>query len=460
MPRTTTQPKDNFTPQKGFPPNAREAALEALNRLERTGAYPKIILDSRLEDSGMPERDRRFSREAVRGTLVWRARLDWVISRLLEPPFETLPVAIRNILRLGVYQILFLDHVPAYAAVSEAVRQARRHGHAGTAGLVNAILRRVAGLNPAELEPSCDGNPAEHIACLWSHPLWLVKRWIARYGSDETESLCRANNRVPPVVLRHNRTRGSLQKTLEMLHEAGVRVRSHPLQEGFLVVEEGGFPFGSPLFADGWVTVQDVSAGLAVCLLDPQPGESVIDLCAAPGGKSGFISERMGNKGRLVAMDRSAGRLGRLRENIKRLGLRNVEVGVSDALRSPHSGVFDRVLVDVPCSNIGVLSRKPDVRWRRTESDLSRLGETQFRLLEKGAAHVSPDGVLVYSTCSTEPEENDNVVTRFLETHPEFETESSIAGLDPVGSDGALRTFPHLHDCDGSFAFRARRLRD
>ncbi len=154
MPQTMTPPRDNLTPPKGFPLNAREAALEALNRLERTGAYPKIVLDSRLENSGMSERDRRLSREAVRGTLVWRARLDWVISRLLERPFETLPVATRNILRLGVYQILFLDHIPAYAAVSESVRQARRHGHAGTAGLVNAILRRVAGLNPADLAPS------------------------------------------------------------------------------------------------------------------------------------------------------------------------------------------------------------------------------------------------------------------------------------------------------------------
>ena len=460
MPQTKTLPKDNLPPQKGFLLNAREAALEALNRLETTGAYPKIVLDSRLANSTMSERDRRLSREAVRGTLVWRARLDWVLSRVLERPFETLPVAIRNILRLGVYQILFLDHIPVYAAVSESVRQARRHGHAGTAGLVNATLRGVAGLNPADLVPSCDGDPAEHIACLWSHPLWLVKRWVERFGVDETKSLCRANNRVPPVVLRHNRTRGSLQKLLEGLHEAGVRVRSHPLKEGFLVVEEGGFPFGSAVFTDGWVTVQDVSAGLAVCLLDPQPGESVIDLCAAPGGKSGFISERMCGRGRLVALDRNAGRLGRLRENIKRLGLRNVEVHVSDALQAPPCGVFDRVLVDVPCSSIGVLSRKPDVRWRRTESDLSRLGETQFRLLEKGAAHVRPDGVLVYSTCSTEPEENDNVVTRFLETHPEFETESSISGVDLVGSDGALRTFPHRHDCDGSFAVRARRKRD
>lgn len=450
--------------------DAREVALETLIRLETTGAYPKVFLNARLGASAMSDADRDLTRELVRGTIIWRSRIDHVLSWTLNRPLENLTVAIRNILRLGVYQILFLNHVPAYAAVSESVRLAKQYGHAGTAGLVNALLRRISSLRPDRLIPNTGAEPADRIAALWSHPAWMVRRWVDRLGAQDAESLCRANNRIPPVILRHNRTKGPIQALLDRLHAEGVRVRSHPLQEEFLVVEEGRGLFKTATFQGGWVTAQDVSAGLAVCLLDPQPGETVLDLCAAPGGKTGFIAERMGDRGRVVALDRHAGRLRRLTESIRRLGLRSVEAHVADALTANPDGGFDRVLVDAPCSGLGVLARRPDVRWRRQETDLQELAKLQAQLLARGAASVRPGGIVVYSTCSTELEENENVAEMFLTAHPEFEVdpardhfgESCSAGVPPAIAEATgryVQTWPHHHDCDGAFAARFQRHR-
>jgi 16S rRNA (cytosine967-C5)-methyltransferase len=391
----------------------------------------------------------------VRGTVVWRGRIDFTLSRLLTRPLEDLPISIRNTLRLGAYQLLFLDQIPAYAAVSESVRLARRHGHEGTAKLVNAVLRRVADREADVADEAMD--PVDRIARLGSHPAWMVRRWMDRLGLQETEALCRADNRVPPVILRHNRLKGSLQDLLDRLR--GVRVRPHPLQEGFLVVEEGGGLFRTPAFLEGWATVQDVSAGLAVCLLDPRPGETVLDLCAAPGGKTGFIAEKMGDRGRVVALDRHAGRLRQLTENLQRLGLRCVETAISDDATPLPEWAFDRVLVDAPCSGLGVLARRPDVRWRRAASELREFARVQLELLSRGASAVRPGGLLVYSTCTTEPEENEGVVEAFLAARPDFEVEPARDCVGPGAADLYLQTWPHRHDCDGAFAARLRRAR-
>ncbi len=462
--------------------DAREIALESLVRLETTGAYPKEFLNARLGASALTDADRNLARELVRGAVVWQGRIDHTLSRLLTRPLEGLPPPIRNILRIGAYQILFLEHIPAYAAVSESVRLARQHGHAGTAGLVNAVLRRVADRSEAYSLRSADVvagemDPVDRLAILWSHPAWMVRRWVDRLGPQETESLCRANNRIPPVILRHNGLKGPLQTLLDRLRAEGVRVRPHPLQEGFLVVEEGWGLFRTPLFQEGWATVQDVSAGLAVHLLDPRPDETVLDLCAAPGGKTGFIAERMGDRGRVVALDRHAGRLRRLTENVRRLGLRSVETAALDASTfdagddlSIRCGAFDRALVDAPCSGLGVLARRPDIRWRRGPSDLRELAQAQLQLLSRGAASVRRGGVLVYSTCTTEPEENEGVVEAFLAAHPEFEVEPARDCLDENRSAGVspaiaavanlyVQTWSHRHDCDGAFAARLRRVR-
>lgn len=444
--------------------NPREIALEALVRLETTGAYPKELLNARLGASPLTDADRNLARELVRGAVIWQGRIDHALSRLLTRPLKDLPPPIRNILRIGAYQLLFLDHVPAYAAVSESVRLARQRGHAGTAGLVNAVLRRLADRPDVDVPGEMD--PVDRLALLWSHPAWMVRRWVDRLGLQETESLCRANNRTPPVVLRHNSLKGPLQTLLDRLCAEGVRVRPHPLREEFLVVEEGWGLFRTPLFQEGWASVQDVSAGLAVLLLDPRPGETVLDLCAAPGGKTGFIAERMEDRGRVVALDRHPGRLRRLTDNVRRLGLRSVETAVLDA--SPFDAgdellarfrEFDRALVDAPCSGLGVLARRPDLRWRRAPSDLPELTRAQLQLLSRGAASVRRGGVLVYSTCTTEPEENEGVVEAFLDAHPEFEVEPARDHLSSEVADRYVQTWPHRHTCDGSFAARLRRVK-
>lgn len=459
MPETTETSPESATPR---PPgrkktvDPREVALEALIRQETTGAFPRDVLDDRGGGSAMSDVDRDLARELVRGTLVWRGRIDSVLSRLLNRPLESLSPVARNILRAGVYQLLFLQRIPGYAAVSEAVHLARKREHEGVAGLVNAVLRRVASRGEALL---LEDGPlsAGRIAARWSHPLWMVHRWVDRLGLEDAEALCRANNRVPPVILRHNALKGPAEALRERFLADGLRVLPHPLQEGFWVVVEGQGVFRSKTFLDGWVTAQDVSAGLAVLLLDPRPGETVLDLCAAPGGKTGFIAERMGDRGRVLALDRRARRVRDTADTLRRLGLRSVEVRIADALTEDLEQTFDRALVDAPCSGLGVLARRPEVRWRRSASEFRMHFDLQSRLLTRGAAAVRPGGVLVYSTCTTEPEENEEVAEAFLKAHPTFEVEPARRHLQVSPADRYVQTWPHRHDCDGAFAARFRR---
>lgn len=438
-------------------PDARTIALDAIIRMEIAGAFPKdhpaLGSGSRL----LSDADRNLARELIRGTLVWRGRIDGLLARLLDYPLQTLSPVTRNALRIGAYQILFLQRVPPYAAVSEAVRIVREREHAGVAGIVNAVLRRVTSLADAfhreESPPTAQG-----LADRWSHPEWMVARWLERLGPDETAALLRANNRIPPVILRHNTMKGPESALLEGLQADGIEVLPHPLQKGFWIVSGGRNLFRSRPFTEGWITPQDVSAGLAVLLLDPRPGDSVLDLCAAPGGKTGFIAERMDDRGHVLAMDRGSRRIRDLESTLKRLGLRCVEARTSDALSEDLAGTYDRVLVDAPCSGLGVLARRPDLRWRRSGSDFRSFFDLQMRLLTRGASAVRDRGVLVYSTCTTEPEENEEVVDAFLKAHPTFVVEPARDILNARPAGLYVQTWAHRHGCDGAFSARFRRM--
>ncbi len=401
------------------------------------GAEPRDVLD-RL-GAGLEQRDRALATELAYGATRWRLRLDFELNARMHQPLSKLPAPIRNILRLGLYQLRFMDRIPPYAAVGEAVAQARQHGHPGTAGLVNAVLRRAA----AEEAP-----PSPNLATQYSHPHWLVDRWLARLGRQEAEALMAADNQPPRVALRTNLLRTTVEQLIASLAAEGVPAVPGRHAPEAVVLQGGAVPDLAAL-AGGLCTVQDEASMLAARALDPQPGWICLDVAAAPGGKATHLAELMQDEGIVLANDLEPARAKLVQAAARRLGLRSVRVRAADARTLPKNwaGRCDGVLADVPCTGLGTLARRPDLRWRKTEADLKSLPPLQAQLLEAAAACVKPGGRLVYSTCSTEPEENEAVVAAFLQSHADFGAEAHFA-----------RLWPQRDGCDGFFIARLKRL--
>lgn len=403
---------------------------------------PGDFVEHRLEsDPGFQQlgpADRRLAQELVYGVLRQRSVLDWIVARRTDGRPQK--PALQDLLRLGLYQLLFLDRIPAHAAVHETVELGRANGFPQQAGFLNAVLRGVDRERDrirSELAQLAVTDPAT----AWSHPDWLVERWRGRFGMEGLRRLLEWDNTPPPTFVRVNRLRCSTAALLERWQVEGVEVRP---------VERDWIPEGSvfelvshpPLtamgtFRDGCFYVQDPSTLLAVGVLDPKPGETVLDYCAAPGGKTVFMAERMENRGRIVAHDSHPARLQLVGENCGRLGVGCVE-RIGPPAVPVAAGGFDRVLVDAPCSNTGVLRRRLELRWRIQPAEIARLAQTQFLLLSRVAGLVRPGGVLVYSTCSLEAEENGVVAATFARQERGFEL-CSERQLDPVrdGVDGA-----------------------
>jgi 16S rRNA (cytosine967-C5)-methyltransferase len=363
------------------------------------------------------------------------------------------------VLRLGVYQILFLDRVPPHAAVDESVKLARKYGHAGTAGLVNGVLRKMLREREAVPDPLTRiGDPVERLAVAYSHPRWLVERWQARFGEEDTRALLAANNRPRTLGLRVNLARTDRETLRRALEERRLPVEASPWTRLSLRAATDLVPASLPEFEAGHFFVQDEGETLVVELLGAEPGETILDLTAAPGGKTTQIQESRGNHGFVVAVDLQVQRLARLRENLDRLGVEHVGIVRADGRALALARPVDRVLVDAPCSGLGVLGRRADARWRKREASLRALAGLEAGLLRAGARHVRPGGVLVYSVCSFEPEEGPLLVRRFLAANPEFALEDAARWLPAeTVTDGFLLLYPHRHGTDGAFAARLRR---
>jgi 16S rRNA (cytosine967-C5)-methyltransferase len=340
--------------------------------------------------------------------------------------------------------------------VHETVNLARRFGHQGMANYVNAVLRRVV---DREFQyPSFESDPVSHIAVMYSHPYWLVKRWIEKFGVRETRDLCCANNRIPDLVVRVNVLKVSLGEALSVLINEDIEAQPSPSLSGYIHVRQAGNLLKHETFQGGWFTVQDESAGFASLLLDPKPGERVLDMCCAPGGKTTHVAQLMHNRGTLLAVDINEEKLGLVEENCRRLGIEMVNVIQGDGT-SFESEAFDRVLVDAPCSGTGVFARRVDSRWRKTERQVMELRNVQKRLFENAVKLLKRGGVLVYSTCSLEEEENEGVVDDILKSDSGLQVEDagSFVPKEYVTARGFVRTFPHRHGMDGSFAVRLRK---
>ncbi len=439
---------------------ARAVALEILGRVEARAAYADRLLEHLPRQAGLDARDRALVTEVVLGSLRWQRLLDWHLARVSHRPLAELAGWVRALLRLSAYQLAFLDRIPARAVVHEAVELAKRRRPRGAAEFVNGVLRALAATRRPWPPPTHD-DPDEALALRTSHPTWLVRRWVARHGAAEAEALARAMNERPPFTVRVNSLRSTPEAVAEALRRHGAAVTPCRFAPEGLVVTGAGDPRALGPLREGWCAVQDEAAILVGHVLAPEPGETVADVCAAPGTKTTHLAQLMGNRGRVLAADPHPGRLGLLREACRRLGATIVEAretGVERLAREVGPRC-DRVLVDAPCSNLGVLRRNPDGKWRRGEADLAPLGVAQAAILDAAAGLVRAGGVLVYATCSLEPEENEAVVAGHRARHPEFVPDPIPASV-PRGCLAApemLRVFPHRHDTDGFTAIRLRR---
>lgn len=454
---------------------ARRVALDALIAVEEGGAYAAQALGGRLERSGLPPRDRRLATELVYGVTRWRGRIDHSLRAHSKRPLERLTPCVRNALRLAAYQALFLRAVPGPVACSESVLLVKER-EPWAAGFVNGVCRSLMRAGGEAPFPDPQRAPAEYLAAFHSHPLWLVERWLARLGFDSTASLLAANNLPAAVTLRVNPLRARVEDVEAEFAARKIHAARGSLSPAALRVEGAGAVDELPGFAEGRFQVQDEGSQLVAWVVDP-PAEGVVaDLCAGPGGKSTHLAELLAQKGagegsKVWAFDVHPHRVELVVESARRLGVEGlVAAAAADArsLRGLGLPLFDRVLVDAPCTGTGVLRRRPDLRWRRTPEDLPALVALQRELLAEAARLTKVGGVLVYSTCSLEEEENLQNAAWFLETHPGFRPSPVAPHLPPPAQaklapdrldleGSAVQLWPHLDGTDGMFIFRAVR---
>ncbi len=369
-----------------------------------------------------------------------------------------------NILRLGFYQLFYLTKTPNSAAVNETVELAKKSRGKGGGGFVNAVLRSALREGEGVPYPDPHQDPALHLAVLQSHPLWLVQRWIKELGVEETLRICTANNRIPALTLRTNTLKIQRADLLEALKEKGLNPSPTLFSDEGILLKEGPPVSELPLMKEGLFSIQDEASQLVTTVLDPKPGEKVLDACAAPGGKTTHIAQKMQNQGAIYAFDLHQGKLRLIEQGCRRLGIKIVKTRVGDAGHSlpvPGGTAFDRVLADVPCSGFGTLRRNPDLKWRRGEKDIERLSQLQFSLLKNLSKYVRQEGLLVYSTCTVFCEENEGVVERFLTEHREFELDPLVELLPengrPLIKKDYLKTFPPADEMDGFFVARLKK---
>ena len=447
--------------------NPRQIAARILSQRQTTGEFTENLLETALATARLSPVDRGLCHELVCGVVRWQATLDCLIARKTDPARQARP-ALLNLLRLGLYQIFWLDRIPPHAAVHETVELAKQAGYHSQAGFINAVLRGYL-RETGEIKKILADMKLSQPALGWSHPDWLVEKWRRQFGDEKMRELLAWNNLPPKTYARVNALKFAGrpeaeatppaplpvaepgQRAAPSIKNAGdllTRWREENVEYDFLTRDWTGENLAFELkahpslarlgsFRDGWFYIQDPSTLLAPLVLNAQPGETILDLCAAPGGKTTFLAQLMRNQGKIVACDIDPTRLKLITENCARLGVHNVETR-EIASASPPLPAFDRVLVDAPCSNTGVLRRRVDLRWRIQAAELDRLRAGQLELLQQAAARLTPGGVLVYSTCSLEPEENSGVVQQFLALRPDFQLETERQLLPFAdGVDGA-----------------------
>lgn len=436
--------------------SARETALRVLVSCRAGGAWADAALRAQLGRDGLSGPEAALCSRIVYGVTQNRLLLDFYLAACCSQKPDHLQPPLLDILRIGAYQILFLDKVPDSAAVNTSVELAKTAGRGQAAGLVNAVLRKIV-QNKDSLPPIPEREDAQYLSIRYSHPKWLVKRLLDILGREETERFLAAGNSQPPAAAQVNPLRGSAAELREALAAEGVSTEYHPWLPDCLLLSGTGDLESLDAFRKGMFYIQDPAARLAVMAMDVKPGDRVLDVCAAPGGKSFAAAIAMGDRGGVLACDLHEKKLKRIRDGAERLGLTCLETAAADGrnCRPDWAGRFDAVLVDAPCSGLGIIRKKPDVRYKRAD-DLFSLPVVQHDILDSASACVRPGGVLVYSTCTVLPEENGQTADAFLAEHPEFSRESfDLPSLGRV--PGEITLWPQRHGTDGFYICRFRR---
>lgn len=452
-------------PSLGNQSPGRLLAWQTLDKIESDDAYANIALHEILNaHREIAARERAFCTELVYGTLRNQIKIDYFLGRLLSRPLSSLKIPVKNLLRLSLYQLMFLTEIPERAVCHQAVSLIKQSKYSGLAPLVNGVLRSYLRQKADVSIPGRERDPIQYLSLEYSHPEWLVKRWIDHFGIAQTESILKADNREAPLAIRHNPLWGERQKLLESLVSAGwVISPGRFLPEAMIVVHSvGGFE-EVPEFQSGAFFVQDESSMLVAHLMEPRPDEVIVDLCAAPGGKSTHLAELMGDRGTIFSVDNHQHKIELIAENADRLRLKSIHSALGDAqeFNMPDNRLADGVLVDAPCSGTGVLRRRVDARYRRKPEEIGELAAIQHDILENAATLVRPGGRLIYSTCTLEPEENDMQISRFITEHPEFHV-ADWRGLLPetiipcLADSGNMwvNILPHPEAGDGFFMCR------
>ncbi len=423
--------------------SARQTAFEILNKIQRDESYSNLALDSALEKAEIDIKDKRFVSALVYGVTERRITLDYNLSLYLSQPLKKLKPQVLTALRLGAYQVLFMDKIPDSAAVNESVKLVKKNGAAFASGLVNAVLHKIVknGLKT-------DGR----MSVKYSAPEWLCKMWCDSYGEKNAEKILEASFGAVDIALRVNTTKTKAEELCEILSAEGFSCEIGSAVENSLIVKNGGAVHKSKAYADGLFHVQDIASQLCCKALDVHDGETVIDVCAAPGGKTFTLSELMCNTGKIISSDIYPHRLKLINDGAKRLGLTNINAVQNDgSLFNSSFSCADKILCDVPCSGLGVIRKKPEIRFKKSE-EVDKLMNLQYSILCVSSRYLKIGGKLVYSTCSLNPEENENIIKRFLSEHKDFKSVRILPELKRYAEDtDYLTLMPHIHGSDGFF---------
>lgn len=454
-------------------PSPRQLALQTLRAVQH-GAFADVALDQVIRQQAVSALDKRLLTELVYGSIRRQRTLDGLIDQLGKKKSHQQPPDLRLILHLGLYQLRYLSQIPVSAAVNTTVELAKQNGFTNLAGVVNGMLRQYVRLTSAststdgaaELEPILPlilpTEPPPRLGLLHSYPDWIVANWLDQFGETETAQLCHWMNQPPAIDIRVNPLRATLEQVEMAFHAAGVNTqRLPPLPQALRLLTAPGNIQALPGFQEGWWVVQDGSAQLVSYCVAPRPGETVIDACAAPGGKTTHLAELMADQGVVWACDKTAARLQKVAQNRDRLQLQAIRIVTGDSRSlTQFQAQGDRVLLDAPCSGLGTLHRHADARWRQTPESVTQLAQLQAELLESVATWVKPQGILVYATCTLHPAENEQQIDRFLQTHPDWhllppEPDSPAAPF--VTPRGWCKVLPHQHHMDGFFMARLQK---
>lgn len=435
---------------------ARAAAVRILNKVERSGSYIDKLVDFELRSQNLSPEDKGLLQELVYGVTRWKAKLDWVLIGFFHGDFQKCFNYVKNAMRVALYQVLFLDRIPAPAAIDESVEMVKKKQGRKTAGLVNGVLRNISRNIDYIRYPKENEDRAFYLSVMESHPKWMVERWIERYGEDETVQLMKLNNQIPHYNIRVNENKVSVSEITETLkgHEVNFEISKYLPNSIKINSRDIKIP-NTELFKSGKITVQDTSASLVCKLANPSKGAQVLDTCAAPGGKSLLLAEMVGDEGHVRAIDKFEARIGMMNNSIERMGYKNITTEISDIRKFNSEETYDLVIVDAPCSGLGTLSKKPDIKWTTEKEDLRRMKRLQIELLQEASKFVKDGGVLVYSTCTIEPEENDMVIEKFLSNNSNFEIDPAQNYLsEELCDNNFLKTLPQKHGMDGAFGAR------